>query len=397
LYQPAFGPAGTKNAGAGFMRRIAAFDAALRVLCRTPERARLEMPTMYRAIATRVGVGVLLGCSGLSLSGCSGAQGASDGVVIPPGYVPRTIGFEARVGSEPFSCTGVYTLGTPPSVARPNQLRLFVSDLAVLEANGSATPVVLDENEWQNDFSAEAHSVALLDFDDASGNCRFSDADTHTEITGWVPGNPDFVGLSFRIGVPDVLNHRDAGLAPPPLNRPGLWWSQKDGQVSLRLELDSVNADSHRMPDVDDRTAPGGWQLWLAQTVVAAPYPRGLDPGAALEGVCGDVPCPLEQQPEVVLDAFDVARDRVVLDIGALLQDVDFTRTAFDAPPPADFPPSPSDPTITEYPMPDYAPGFFMERVDGEGAVVLRKLGIDWFLLNAPPDPSQQVFARRAE
>jgi uncharacterized repeat protein (TIGR04052 family) len=349
------------------------------------------MPTTFHSIATRVAVGALL-------LGCSDGNETGGGVVVPPGYVQRTIGFEARVGSEPWSCSGSYALGSPPSEARPGQMRLFVSDLAVLEEDGSSAQVVLDEDAWQGNFAELGHTVALLDFDDATGNCRFSDADTHSAITGWVPGNVDFVGLSFRIGVPDALNHQDAGLAPPPLNRPGLWWSQRDGQVSLRIELDTVNADSHRMPTVDDRTAPGGWQLWLAQTVVHAPYPRGQDPASSASDDCADlaVPgCPVDLQPRVVLDDFDVTSDRVALDVGALFQDVDFTRSAFD-PPPEGRAPAVTDPTLTDYPMPDYAPGFFMERVDGEGAVVLRQLGIDWQTL-APPDPGQQVFARRAE
>jgi uncharacterized repeat protein (TIGR04052 family) len=370
------------------MRRIGGVGGEACVLCRCPERVCFEMPSMPPSIATLVGAALLL-------LGCSGSDDGGGGVVVPAGYVARTIGFEARVAGEPWSCAGVYPLGTPPSAARPNQLRLFVSDLAVLDARGNATPVVLDEDAWQNNFSDVGESVALLDFDDASGNCRFSDADTHTAITGWVPADRQLVGLSFRIGVPAALNHQDAGLAQPPLNRPGLWWSQQDGQVGMRLELDTVNADSQRMATADDRTAPGGWQLWLAQTVVAAPYPRGVDPASAAPEPCGDVACPEAEQPLVVLDAFDVASDTVLLDVGALLEDVDFTRTEFDVLPDGGTP-SPADETVTGYPMPDYAPGFFMERVDGEGAVVLRKLGIDWLALS-PPDPDAQVFARRAE
>jgi uncharacterized repeat protein (TIGR04052 family) len=347
------------------------------------------MPTKSPVSATLLAVALLLG-------GCS-SEGDSGGpsVVVPPGYVQRTIGFEARVGSEPFDCSGVYQLGTPPSEARPNQLRLFVSDLALIDANRVAVPVVLDEDAWQGNFPAEGHTVALLDFDDGSGNCRFSDVDRHTAITGWVPGDRELVGLSFTIGVPRALNHQDAGLAPPPLNRPGLWFSERDGYVSLRLELDTVNANSQREATVDDRTAPGGWQLWLAESAVASPYARGIDPAQTPSASCGDVPCPIAE-PLIVLDAFDVASDTVVLDVGRLLEDVDFTRTEFDPRPrPGDE--SRESRTITDYPMPDYAPGFFMEPVDGEGAVVLPKLGIDWYAFSQVADPSRQVFARRGE
>lgn len=348
------------------------------------------MPTTSPVIASLLGAAAVL--AGCMLAGCSEARVTSEtGLAVPPGYVPVTIGFEARVGSEPFDCGAAYQLGTPPSEARPSLLRLFVSDVSLLDADGNAAQLLLDANAWQE--NAGEHNVALLDFEDGSDNCRFGDEDTRTSVSGWVP--PDFVasGLSFRIGVPDALNHDDAGLAPPPRNRPGMWLSQRDGHVALRLELDTVNADSHREPTVDDRTAPGGWQLWLAQTVVAAPYPRGVDPAASSDEPCAGG-CPRELQPLIELATFDVESDTVVLDVAELLSDVDFARSEFDPLPEA--PPQPTDATITDYPMPDYAPGFFMERVDGEGAVVLDKLGIDWLSL-APPDPAPQVFARRGE
>lgn len=347
------------------------------------------MPTKSPVLVNLLAAALLLGaCS-------SDGEAGQPSVAVPAGYVQRTIGFEARVADEAFDCSGVYQLGTPPSEARPGQLRLFVSDLAVIDRGGEAVPVVLDEDAWQGNFAAEGHSVALLDFDDGSGNCRFGDEDTHMAVTGWVPGDRELVGLRFTIGVPPALNHQDAGLARPPLNRPGLWFSERDGHVGLRLELDTLNADSHREATVDDRTAPAGWQLWLAETAVATPYPRGVDPARALFADCGDIPCPLAE-PLIVLEPFDVASDSIVLDVAALLEDVDFTRTEFDPRPEPGFE-SRESRTITDYPMPDYAPGFFMEPVDGEGAVVLPKLGIDWVGLSPLPDPSQQVFARRAE
>src|SRR5688572_22888631 len=331
------------------------------------------MPTKSPALASllRLIAGAFIaGGPVAGVVGCSSEQvSGGTSVAVPPGYVPVTIGFEARLGSEPFDCGGAHQLGTPPSEVRPSLLRLFVSDVSLLDAGGNVARLLLEPNAWQ-DNSAE-HNVALLDFEDGSENCRFGDEDTRTAVTGWAP--PDFAasGLSFRIGVPDALNHDDAGLAAPPLNRPGMWFSARDGHVGLRLELDTVNADSHREPTIDDRTAPGGWQLWLAQTVVPAPYPRGVDPAVALEGNCGDVPCPGDRWPLVSLDPFDVSRDTLVLDLAALLEGVDFTRTEFDALPRPGFE-DPSASTITNYPMPDYAPGFFMERVDGEGTVVLK-------------------------
>jgi uncharacterized repeat protein (TIGR04052 family) len=225
--------------------------------------------------------------------------------------------------------------------------------------------------------------VALLDFDDGTGNCRYADAEMHTTIGGWAPLGMDATGLSFRIGVPSALNHLDAGLAPPPMNRPGMWWSWRDGHITLRAEFDTVSASSHREVTAEDTANPGGWQLWLAETVF----------GECAETAPADFNCPDEQQPRVVLDAFDAATDAVELDFGALFSDVDLARTEYDVEPEG-AEPEITDPTITPYPMPDYYAGFFMDRIDGEGAMILSRLGIDWMALT-PPDPTRQTFARR--
>jgi uncharacterized repeat protein (TIGR04052 family) len=243
---------------------------------------------------------------------------------------------------------------------------------------------MLEEDEWQGNFADVGRSVALLDFDDGTGNCRYTDVDTHTTISGWAPTGGTYVGLAFRIGVPSALNHLEAGLAPPPMNRPGMWWSWKDGHMTLRAELDTLAADSRRAVAADDTANPGGWQLWLAETVL----------GECTEDAPTEFNCPDGQQPRVSLAEFDVASDAVLLDLGALFADVDLARTEFDVAPEETVEPLITDPTITPYPMPDYSPGFFMDRVDGEGAVISSKLGIDWVTLS-PPDASRQVFARR--
>jgi len=314
--------------------------------------------------------------------GCSG-EPSLDEQMAARGLARQSIEFRALVGAEPWSCSGTYLIGSPPSEARPSHLRFFVSDLALTTPDGQSVPLVLEDSVWQGNFDDVGHTVALLDFDDATGNCRFTDPDTNTIITGWAPENLDYTGASFRIGVPGALNHLDAGLAPPPMNRPGMWWSWRDGHMTLRASFDTLGNDSNRPQTAEDTSHPAGWQLWLAETVF----------GECTEMPVGQFNCPEEQQPQVVLDAFDGTTDYVSLDFGTLLADVDLARTEFDTAP-EDVEPQISDPTITPYPMPDYFSGFFMDRIDGEGAVILEKLGIDWMTLS-PPDPTRQVFATR--
>lgn len=299
------------------------------------------------------------------------------------GQEPLTVHFDALVNGQPFSCSGAYMMGTPPALARPSHFRMFVYDIAATSAGGDSARLTLDESEWQGNFDDVGHNVALLDFDDATGNCRYTDADTHTVVTGWVTNTTTLTGLTFRIGIPSELDHLDAGLAPPPLNRPGLWSGWQLGSILLRADFDTANNDSHRPQTKDDELTPGGWQFWLADA--------GTGPQACTGEPNLGYQCANQFQPKVLLDPFDPAQDHVGLDLGALLQDVDMDRTAFDMAP-VGRDPAITDPTITTYPMPDYRAGCFMDRVDGECAVALRRLGIDWVTL-APPDATTQDFA----
>ena len=227
--------------------------------------------------------------------------------------------------------------------------------------------------------------MALLDFDDATGNCRYTDAEMHQTVTGWVPKDAVFAGLSFRIGVPTELNHIDAGLAPPPMNRPGMWWAWKAGSILVRADFDTANNDSHRQQTADDKFTPGGWQFWLAEA--------GYGPQECTGEIDQGYSCPNKFQPQVSIPAFDAKTDSVTLDLAALLQDIDMNRNAFDAWPEGKDP-EVSDPTITPYPMPDYYASCMTDRVDGECAVAFQRLGIDWMTLS-PPDAAKQQFARK--
>jgi uncharacterized repeat protein (TIGR04052 family) len=299
------------------------------------------------------------------------------------GYRSFEIRFDAMIGDQPFDCASTYQMGSPPTEARPNHLRLFLSDVS-LGSGGEAVRLILDENPWQGNFDDVGHNVVLLDYDDATGNCTFTDEDTNGTVTGWAPGDRTYDAISFRVGVPGVLNHLEAGYAPPPLNRPGMWWSWKDGHVTLRAEFDTPNHDKDRLQTPDDAATPGGWALWLAAT----PF------GECVAHPEHTFTCPDEQQVIATLNGFDPSSDRVELDLGELLRDVDMNRTEYD-PWPEEGEPSVTDPTITPYPMPDYYAGFFMDRVDGEGALIVERLGLDWMTLS-PPVPSAQTFARVA-
>lgn len=295
---------------------------------------------------------------------CVGAVPACGDAAEGPAEELRSISvrFAARVGDEPFSCTGSYEVGSPAVSVQPKDFRLYVYDAALVREGGERVPIaVTDDGTWQG------QGVTLLDFDEPEGSCTYATEGTHDRIEGQVPEHDDYVGLSLRIGVPTALNHLQGGGAPP-LDAKGLFWSWQDGHVLLRVKWVTPTS-----PD---------WELSLGEAV------SGED-GCVQDGAAeGGYSCPDSFQPKVELPLFDVARDQVKLDLAALFAHVDLTRTEYDG---RDTQPSPDVEANAEL---DYTPGCHTERWDAECIALLAPLGID-YLRRSLPDPSQQTFATK--
>jgi uncharacterized repeat protein (TIGR04052 family) len=147
-----------------------------------------------------------------------------------------TINFLAKVGQQPFTCGKSYSdVGTAAAVVTPADLRLYLADVALIDANGQSIPLNLKQDgKWQY------QNVALLDFEDKSGGCGNGTAETRTKIVGTIPqGN--YQGLQFTLGIPAELNHADATLAASPLNLTSLWWNWRGGYKFMRLDLQTQN------------------------------------------------------------------------------------------------------------------------------------------------------------
>jgi uncharacterized repeat protein (TIGR04052 family) len=147
-----------------------------------------------------------------------------------------TINFAAKVGKQPFICSKSYSnLGTSSTTVIPKDFRLYISDLALIDASGKAIPLDLEQDgKWQD------QNIALLDFEDKSGGCSNGTVETRTKIVGAIPpGN--YQGLQFTLGIPAQLNHADATLASSPLNLTSLWWNWRGGYKFMRLDLENQN------------------------------------------------------------------------------------------------------------------------------------------------------------
>lgn len=163
---------------------------------------------------------LLLACTGAPDD--SGADG-TQAVTIP---------FRATVGGEPFACGTTFAgVGTTSETIDPLDFRLYVYDVALLDASGASTPVDLEQDrEWQYE------NVALLDFEDGTGSCATGSPNRNDQIVGTAPEG-DYTGVSFMVGIPPELNHIDAATAPAPLNDTGLWWAWTSGYKFARIDV----------------------------------------------------------------------------------------------------------------------------------------------------------------
>ncbi len=140
-----------------------------------------------------------------------------------------TLSFQGVVGSEAFACGRSF--GSGPGMFQPADFRLYLSEIKLLDANGTEVPVALtNDGKWQSD------RVALLDFEDKTGDCTGT-SETNTQIRGKVAApTATYTGLRFTVGVPFVDNHQDRAAAPAPLNLSAMFWSWQSGYKFLRAE-----------------------------------------------------------------------------------------------------------------------------------------------------------------
>lgn len=143
-----------------------------------------------------------------------------------------TINFAGWIGDQEFACGENYEkVGTSESTLTPADFRFYVSDLALVDKEGKTVAIELEQdNQWQY------QNVALIDFEDGTGACDNGTAETRTVVVGTVPEG-DYQDLQFTLGVPKELNHKDAAIAPSPLNLTSLWWNWQGGYKFLRADL----------------------------------------------------------------------------------------------------------------------------------------------------------------
>ena len=150
------------------------------------------------------------------------------------------INFEAWVGDEEFVCGESYEgVGVSESTITPTDFRFYVSDVALIDEDGNAVPLELEQDgKWQY------QNTALLDFEDGTNACDNGTAEMNTTVVGTVPEG-DYQSIQFTMGVPQDLNHEDAAIASSPLNLTSMWWNWQGGYKFLRVDIETEQAISN--------------------------------------------------------------------------------------------------------------------------------------------------------
>lgn len=229
------------------------------------------------------------------------------------------IRFEGRLSGKTFACGSQYEgVGSEALTVTPVDLRFFISEAALLRADGTSIPIVLDQDGvWQY------KSLALVDLENAIGGCRNGNSAMHTEVTGTVPEGA-YVGLRFTLGVPFEMDHIDSTSAASPLNMTAMQWNWQNGYKFLRAEIAAVP------PEQTATLKPAALQN-LPTTVPAPPGQRMRRAGSGFPVHIGSTGCasptpdvtPLAEckhpnRAVITLPDFDVTKDVVVFDMGKL-------------------------------------------------------------------------------
>ena len=246
------------------------------------------------------------------------AQGARSNSKAEPVHIR----FEGRLAGKPFACGRLYEgVGTGTSTVTPADLRFFVSDIEMIDAQGGTAPVALDQDGlWQY------KSLALIDLEDGTGECRNGNAATHAEVTGSVPPGR-YTGVRFTVGVPFELDHLDPAEAPSPLNMTAMFWTWQNGYKFIRAEVlvaparapatTSEIADRNSQ-DPAERARARGFPVHIGSTGCGGTIRTNAPPEE----------CAHPNRAVVTLQDFDSGRDVVIFDLGRLLEGSDVTTNA---------------------------------------------------------------------
>lgn len=267
------------------------------------------------------------------LTACGGGSG--DDVASTRDVV---LEFAAVAGQTPAQCGTLVTgVGTAAASAQIKDLRFYLSKVALLQADGTETPLALSANDDWN-LTVGNDQVTLIDLENATGACSGGTPQTNAVVRGTVPAG-DYVGVKLTMGVPFALNHTlysDVATAKPPLDIGAMAWSWQSGRKFSKIELTD--------PD-------GASGQWSAKTFAVHLGSTGCTGNPATGET---VQCKAPNRMEVRLPSFNPEQQKIAIDLQALLVGNDVTKNFGGA------------------------AGCMSGGTDPECAGIFRAMGIDW-------------------
>lgn len=216
-----------------------------------------------------------------------------------------TLTFTASADNQPLNCQGRYLGGAGNTPFSLRDLRFFVSDIALIHADGHLEPLTLTtDGKWQYG------SVALLDFEDGRNHCagNSGNPDTNYQVVGTVPAGA-YTGIEFSLGVPPQYNHlgETSVAGKSPLKTNGMKWSWATGHKFARFDIapeggvDYIGLDGN----------PARSRVW-AFHLGATDCEGDLKTETAH--------CNRGNLPRIRLDSFNPLKDRINLDYSQLVR-----------------------------------------------------------------------------
>jgi uncharacterized repeat protein (TIGR04052 family) len=268
------------------------------------------MKNTYSLLASSLVVAGLLAACG----------GGDDPVPAPTGPQAVAIDFATVAGVTPVNCAtaAIANLGSTNATGRLQDARFYVSNVALIRADGVEVPLTLPANDNWNYTTAGGEGVTLIDLEDKTGGCNGT-TDTNATLKGTVAAG-NYVGVSMTLGVPFALNHTDQGAAltvtPAVVNNavhPGMAWAWAGGRKFAKIELKDVLA-------AEPAGTAGKWSASVFNVHIGSTNCTGTNPAAGLVSSCAE-----PNRATIRFAAFDPAKQKITVDVRALLAENDAT------------------------------------------------------------------------
>lgn len=212
------------------------------------------------------------------------------------------LAFVGNVATEPLECGRIYEgIGKSNSSVELRDVRFFIHDIELIQANGEATPLSLkQDDEFQLRYTKTDGSIgglALIDFTGTDSEfCSLrGTSSTHTTINGRAP-QAEYTRVRFKIGVPEQLNHVDGSVSPAPLNAYGMQWTWTSGYRHMKIDVKATTGDKIKPAYYFH---PGAQGCESTTGSAAGPYLCSMNVAPEFE---------LELNPETQAVEFDLAR-----------------------------------------------------------------------------------------